>query len=494
MASHDTGSVWTAEALFQCPLCGGPLKRATSSALACQACNNQVAAGDGIIDFVAGAAVTSLDNIDYDAFYGINAEHSLELYNVLLRAAGSRWPEAFGNALEIGCGTGGLSLALFSRIAADSVVLTDISPKMLRICRDRLQKAIPDRVKAFTFATYSGTERCYRPDMFNSCFGTAVVHHIVDVPRFLREVNGLLKPGGLAFFMEPNRAFHRALTMTLADIAATFLRDKSVPLEQVGGMLSWVAQVHCSVANSGDNEVLAEREDKHYFEGKAFLAWAREAGFGDVAALPCDPDPTGWGTIQDYMQQSEVNSVGFAALKKAWPSHYKRYFAALKPEDQSPSYLFWLRNTVSDKAVRRGTPARRAVKTVRKAPAELWLQVELKCTRQAVELEVEGWCLADVPVGSVQIIVGQLRKRLPVWLPRADIEMLKNADGRYPALHTLCSGVRGVIRLPPLPPGETSVGVSMQVVCTGGEVLDMGWLVLQRDDNAKKTVHYTVDP
>ncbi len=147
-----------------------------------------------------------------------------------------------------------------------------------------------------------------------------------------------------------------------------------------------------------------------------------------------------------------------------------------------------------EKKVRRGTPARRAVKAKRKAPAELWLQIELKCSGEAIEIEVEGWCLADVPVGSVQIIVGQVRKRLPVWLPRRDIEVLMNSNGVYPTLYTLCSGVQGVIRLPPLAPGETGLGVSMQVVCTGGEVLDMGWLVLQRDDKAKKTVHYTVNP
>src|SRR4051794_38514405 len=91
MASHNTGSLRTAEAIFQCPVCEGALKRVASGALACQACNHKVSVEDGTIDFVAGAAVTSLDNIDYDAFYGINASHSQELYQVLLRASGARW-------------------------------------------------------------------------------------------------------------------------------------------------------------------------------------------------------------------------------------------------------------------------------------------------------------------------------------------------------------------------------------------------------------------
>ena len=37
------------------------------------------------------------------------------------------WPEDFGEALEIGCGTGGFSLALLQHISARHIVLTDVS-------------------------------------------------------------------------------------------------------------------------------------------------------------------------------------------------------------------------------------------------------------------------------------------------------------------------------------------------------------------------------
>ena len=175
----------TAKSTFWCPACGGPLDTGASLPLVCQVCGKPVIITEGILNFVAGTARTRLDDIDYDTFYSIDADHSQRLYQSLQRAAGDLWPDDFGTALEIGCGTGGLSLALFSQIRANTVVLTDISPKMLRICRDRLTNNIPDKTKDFIYATYSGTERCFKRNIFDSCFGTAVVHHVTDVPTFL---------------------------------------------------------------------------------------------------------------------------------------------------------------------------------------------------------------------------------------------------------------------------------------------------------------------
>ena len=97
------------------------LDDALASQLTCAECGRAVPIHDGIIDFVGGTATTELDNIDYDERYGIDEEHSLNLYHLLLRATGPLWPKDFGDALEVGCGTGGLSLALLSNIAASGL-------------------------------------------------------------------------------------------------------------------------------------------------------------------------------------------------------------------------------------------------------------------------------------------------------------------------------------------------------------------------------------
>lgn len=92
-----------------------------------------------IIDFVAGATSTALDDIDCDQRYAVNLAASLHLYDDIARAAGPRWPASFGDAVEIGCGTGGFSMALLGRANVDHALLTHVSVKMLRVCQTRLQ-------------------------------------------------------------------------------------------------------------------------------------------------------------------------------------------------------------------------------------------------------------------------------------------------------------------------------------------------------------------
>nr|WP_294502456.1 methyltransferase [uncultured Rhodopila sp.] len=227
-------------------------------------------------------------------------------------------------------------------MAASRVVLTDVSVKMLDICRRRLAGMTSLRAEALAFATFSGTEDCFRPDAFDTCYGTAVLHHILDVRRLLGQIHRLLQPGGRAFFMEPNLRFHRALTATLAAILADWAHDGTLPREDAIPMVCWMAEVHCNAVNSGELDVLADREDKHLFVAEMFEAMADAAGFGMAAALPCGPDPTGENTIKVYMGQCGISSATTARLLKAWPAAQRAWFGPLEPRDQSPSYLLWL--------------------------------------------------------------------------------------------------------------------------------------------------------
>ncbi len=452
---------------FQCMHCGAALAGGSAKDLVCVGCGASVAIRDGIIDFVGGAATTELDMIDYDEKYRINEEHSLNLYHLLRRATGPLWPRDFGDALEVGCGTGGLSLALLSHISARHVVLTDISPKMLRQCRARLRDAGGLRTGATTFATYSGTETCFRPGVFDTCFGTAVVHHITDVPGFLGQIHAMLKPGGCGFFMEPNLPFHRALTATLTDIVAELMRDQSVPEPDISLMLNWAGEVHCNVVNTGDIEVLAEREDKHLFVGETFVGWAKTAGFTPAAALPCDPDPTGWNTIQTYLDQTGVSARALAVLGQWWPARHIRHFSGLAASDQSPSYLFWLRKPLRPTAAppppKAAHPEASTLAQPRR-PAKFALTLRLGRDDTELGLQVSGWCLSDAPVKSVQIGTCGVIRRIPIWRPRPDVQTALNRDNLYPPLHALCSGVEGTVRLA----GNDTIEVTVDIVAVDG--------------------------
>jgi ubiquinone/menaquinone biosynthesis C-methylase UbiE len=445
----------------------------------CMHCGATIPDIDDISDFVGGSLTTKLDSIDYDQFYGISDEHSLSLLRLIKRSAGPRWCDDFGNALEIGCGTGGFSLALLNNISLRHVVLTDVSLKMLRLCRERLGRVEKLPQQSRTFATYSGREECFRPRSFDTCFGTAVVHHIVDVPHFLAQVYSLLKAGGYAFFMEPNFEFHRSLTITMAEIVAQLIHNASVSEQDIQLMLNWVAEVHCNVVNSGDIEILAEREDKHLFVAETFESWARAVGFGEVTIFPCDPDPTGWSAIQVYLGQTGISAHALDAIEKRWQTLSARQFDRLNSRDQSPSYLFWLRKTKSGRQRPTHLNKRARLTSVTQSdgphfPAKLWLDFHACPHAQGIEIFVSGWCLAGEPVRAVQFTSRESTQKLPIWRPRPDVHARMNVNNEYPPLHALCSGIEGRFRVGRAAVVGATVRLEVDIIAVDGRLLHAG--------------------
>jgi ubiquinone/menaquinone biosynthesis C-methylase UbiE len=429
---------------------------------------------DGIVDFVAGASSTELDNLDYDQFYSISEAASEHLFDIIKFAAGKRWPSSLGNAVEIGCGTGGFSSAVLRHIAADCVILTDVSSKMLGICRNRLKRLSDLQAETVLFATYSGTEACFRPGVLDTCFGTSVVHHVTDVPHLLAQIYRTLKPGGRAFFMEPNARFHAALTGTLAGILADWIRHETVPEPQISLMMNWMAEVNCNITNSGDLEILAQREDKHYFIGEDFEAMAEAAGFVKAAALVCNADPAGTTAIENYLGQVGVTEETLNLLRGVWPAAQRDWFRSLKSRDRSPSYLFWLEKGSGER------PERRAVKRRQVAVADdvgamrLWMMLSIERHENDIELIAHGWCVAAMAVRSVQFSLCGISHRLPIYLPRPDVHGAINADGTFPALHALCSGIDGRIRLKDVAAGGDPIAVDVEILTVDGRVVPKG--------------------
>jgi ubiquinone/menaquinone biosynthesis C-methylase UbiE len=120
----------------------------------------------------------------------------------LAKALGS-WPERpFGDALEIGAGTGYFSLNLLQLGAIERATATDISPGMLATLAARAERL---GVEVTTAAT-EAEELPFDDAGFDLVFGHAVLHHIPDLARAFAEFRRVLRPGGtLAFCGEPSR-------------------------------------------------------------------------------------------------------------------------------------------------------------------------------------------------------------------------------------------------------------------------------------------------
>jgi ubiquinone/menaquinone biosynthesis C-methylase UbiE len=129
----------------------------------------------------------------YDAKWSISFDQRCIDYarDRFVAVAGDQgWP--YGRALEIGAGTGFFSLNLRQAGVLDEVHVSDLSPGMVEAAQAnarRLGFEIDGRVGDAEDLPYDDGE-------FDVVVGHAVIHHIPDVERALREVLRVLRPGG----------------------------------------------------------------------------------------------------------------------------------------------------------------------------------------------------------------------------------------------------------------------------------------------------------
>jgi ubiquinone/menaquinone biosynthesis C-methylase UbiE len=140
----------------------------------------------------------------YDSKWGIDfGQIGQEQVTGKLRKALGRWPERpFGDALEIGAGTGYFSLNLLQAGAIERATATDISPGMLATL-ERNASELGLEVKT---AVADAETLPFPDESFDLLFGHAVLHHIPDLRLAFSEFARVLRPGGtIAFCGEPSR-------------------------------------------------------------------------------------------------------------------------------------------------------------------------------------------------------------------------------------------------------------------------------------------------
>ncbi len=101
--------------------------------------------------------------------------------------------------LEIGCGRGVGTQIIFERFGAGEVHAFDLDPDMITQARKRLSGFSPDRLRLFV-GDVTAIEA--EDGTFDAVFDFAIVHHVPDWRKAIREVVRVLRPGGRFFFEE----------------------------------------------------------------------------------------------------------------------------------------------------------------------------------------------------------------------------------------------------------------------------------------------------
>jgi ubiquinone/menaquinone biosynthesis C-methylase UbiE len=271
---------------------------------------------------------------EYDAKWGIDfgdvGQEQVRLK--LVKALGGLEGPRFGDALEIGSGTGYFSLNLVQLGVIERLTATDISPGMLK--RLTATAAALGLGGVSTVAT-EAEELPFEDRSFDLVFGHAVLHHIPDLGSAFAEFRRVLRPGGMiAFAGEPSRYGDRlaalpkrsGLLVAPAWRRLTGARRRAVPeAEQSGG------------------HALEGEVDVHAFAPADLRQLLRDAGFEDrrVGGEELLSNAWGWG-LRTVESSAEPESVPLRWRRFA----FRSYIALQKVdtrllEPRLPAELFY---------------------------------------------------------------------------------------------------------------------------------------------------------
>src|SRR5690242_18851999 len=241
---------------------------------------------------------------EYDAKWGIDfgeiGQRQVRLK--LIKALGGQKGRSFGDALEIGSGTGYFSLNLVQLGVIERLTATDISPGMLKRLAATAEALGLEHV---TTVETEAEELPFEDESFDIVFGHAVLHHIPDLDRAFAEFRRVLRPGGaIAFCGEPSRYGDRlaAIPKRSGLLAAPVWRrlvgavERAVPeAEQSHGhALEDEVDVHAFAPADLRRLLSAGGFERRRFGGEELLANAWGWGLRTVESS-AEPTSVPWG-------------------------------------------------------------------------------------------------------------------------------------------------------------------------------------------------------
>jgi ubiquinone/menaquinone biosynthesis C-methylase UbiE len=155
---------------------------------------------------------TYLLNSQYKDATNFSARVSLHARFSLNKYGWHRWVfdhfqlDERSSVLEVGCGPGLLWLSSQHRIPASwHITLTDFSPGMLSVARERLGE------ERFVYDVADAQALPFADASFDAVIANHMLYHIPDLPRALTEIRRVLKPGARFYASTIGREHMREL-------------------------------------------------------------------------------------------------------------------------------------------------------------------------------------------------------------------------------------------------------------------------------------------
>ena len=258
---------------------------------------------------------------DYDAKWGIDFGEvgQGQVRSKLVKALGAEPSRPFGDALEIGAGTGYFSLNLAQLGLIERATATDISEGMLATLAATARDL---GVGVDTVAT-EAEHLPFEEGSFDLVFGHAVLHHIPDLHRAFDEFHRVLRPGGVvAFCGEPSRH---------GDRLAAAPKRAGHALAPVWRRLAGASAVNGGSGQDDHDHELEHEVDVHAFSPGDLHVLLEATGFVDARIRGEELLANLWG----WALRSLEATAEPAEVPMAWRRFAFRSYLALQRLDSS---------------------------------------------------------------------------------------------------------------------------------------------------------------
>jgi ubiquinone/menaquinone biosynthesis C-methylase UbiE len=310
-------------------VCRNPLTARSSEQFVCEACGENFLITNGIPNFLPQNIPTStLEKIDYDKIYQLNPK--------VITSIGKQWDELIrkigmegGDAIEIGSGTGALTLGLLEMSTFRSLVATDISFKFLDGLRARSLQ-----YHNLSMAMCDANHPNFRDEVFDVVLGRSILHHLVDYQLTLQSAFNMLRPDGVALFFEPviqGKIFIALFARLLVEsdnasgtpILTSLEKNKITAYVRALTKQKWYPQ---------SRESLLKIEDKYIFNLQDLLVLARSIGYAECSFVNSNEsiDATYWNYFIEHMRVIGIDHTKLSKhcwIGKAFSETYGLIFA-----------------------------------------------------------------------------------------------------------------------------------------------------------------------
>lgn len=186
-----------------------------------------------------------------------------------------KWSKASpgDTCLDLCCGSGDLALLLQQAVLTGRVYGVDFSPAQLLIARQRALRQYPHNPIAWVEADV--LELPFDDRYFDAATMGYGLRNISDIPRSLKELHRVLKPGAKAAILD----FHRPSNLQLRALQQWYLDNIVVPVAQQFGLTEEYAYISPSL--------------DRFPTGRQQVELAHQAGFATATHYPIANDMMG---------------------------------------------------------------------------------------------------------------------------------------------------------------------------------------------------------